>query len=189
MGLFLATASGSSAPVRLDVPAIPQARERCGPAALGMVLRCYGAGPEAIAEADRAYDPALRGSLITDLAACARRAGFAAEVVTLAPDSLAACLGRGVPPILLVRNGVGPVTLPHDAVVIGWDPARRRYAVNDGGRTTRTMGVEDLVRRWRGGDFRALLVHRAPPAGALDEAEARAGPRARGGPEGPGAAK
>lgn len=182
LALLLASVAGAPGAVRLDVPVIRQAPERCGPAALGMVLRYYGAGADAVAEADRAYDPVLRGSLITDLAACARRAGFAAEVVTLAPDSLVACLDRGVPPILLVRNGVGPLTLPHYAVVIGWDPARRRYAVNDGGPATRDLGIEDLARRWRGGDFRALLVRRAgagpsgPDARSAIPAAGAAGP-------------
>ena len=51
-----------------------QTRERCGPAALEMVLGYYGAGSVARAEAERAFDPALGGTLVTDLASAARRA-------------------------------------------------------------------------------------------------------------------
>src|SRR5438128_2674746 len=80
----------------LDVPIVAQRPERCGQAALEMVLRYYGANAEAIRESDRAYDPALRGSLITDLAAAARRAGYDAEIATLVPDSLVALLATGV---------------------------------------------------------------------------------------------
>ena len=79
----------------LEVPVVRQAPERCGQAALEMVLRFYGADAASLREGERAYDPALRGSLITDLAAAARRAGYEAEIATLAPDSLIA-LGRSV---------------------------------------------------------------------------------------------
>ena len=105
----------------LDVPVVTQARERCGQAALAMVLRYYGAAPSALREVDAAYDPALRGSLITDLAGAARRAGYDAAVATLTPDSLIVLLNDGVPPILLYQNGSGPITVRHFGVVTGWD--------------------------------------------------------------------
>jgi len=70
-----AAAAASAAPIHLEVPIVRQARERCGPAALTMVLRWYGADSVGAREADQAYDPALRGALITDLAAAARRTG------------------------------------------------------------------------------------------------------------------
>jgi ABC-type bacteriocin/lantibiotic exporter with double-glycine peptidase domain len=145
----------------LAVPVVRQAPERCGPAALEMVLRYYGAGPDAVAEAERAYDPALRGALITDLAEAARRAGFEAETVSTSEDTLQTLLASGVPPILLYRRGVGPMSLGHYGVVVGWDPARERYAVNDGGATTRQMKRDDLMRRWRGAGALALVVRRA----------------------------
>jgi tetratricopeptide (TPR) repeat protein len=94
----------------LAVPIVKQARERCGQAALEMVLRSYGADAAALREADRAYDPALRGSLITDLAVAARRAGYDAEIATLTPDSLVALLAAGVPPIVLYQGGRLPIT-------------------------------------------------------------------------------
>ncbi len=109
----------------LDVPIVRQARERCGQAALAMVLRYYGAAPAALREVDGAYDPVLRGSLITDLAGAARRAGYEAAVATLTPDSLIGLLADGVPPILLYQNGSGPLTVRHFGVVTGWDAQRR----------------------------------------------------------------
>lgn len=152
----------AATPVRLPVPVIAQAPERCGPAALAMVLRFYGAGPAALAEADSAYDPVLRGSLITELAARARRAGFAAEVATLDADSLVALLRAGVPAIVLLQSGIGPVARAHYAVVAGWDPARGRFILHDGAERPHDVGRGALERRWRGGDFRALVVRRVP---------------------------
>jgi ABC-type bacteriocin/lantibiotic exporter with double-glycine peptidase domain len=145
----------------LPVPVVRQAPERCGQAALAMVLRYYGADTS-LAEADRAYDRALRGSLITDLAAAARRAGFEARVVAIGEDSLRLLLAEGVPPVLLVHRGAGPLTIGHYGVVIGWDPGRDRYAVNDGGAATRHVARADLMRRWRSAGSLALIVRPRP---------------------------
>ena len=147
----------------LEVPVVQQARERCGQAALEMVLRYYGAGAASLREGDRAYDPALRGSLITDLAAAARRAGYEAEVATLTPDSLIALLAADVPPVVLYQNGRGPLTSPHFGVVRGWDPGREVFTLNDGTAHPRDMHRNDLEKRWRTAGSQALIVRRRGP--------------------------
>jgi len=144
--------------ISVDVPIVVQAPERCGQAALEMVLRHYGADSAAVAETGRAYDPVLRGSLITDLAAAARRAGYDAVVATLAADSLVALLGSGVPPIVLYQNGRGPLTVRHFGVVTGWDPARRTFALHEGRKHPRVMSRSDLTKRWRTAGSQALVV-------------------------------
>jgi ABC-type bacteriocin/lantibiotic exporter with double-glycine peptidase domain len=155
--------AATSAPVRLPVPVIRQTPERCGPAALAMVLRFYGADSTAVAEADKAYDPVLKGSLITDLAAAARRAGYTARVAELPEDSLRVLLESRVPPVLLYRRGIGMVSVGHYGVMVGWDPATGRYALNDGGPATRTVSRDDLMRRWRAAGALALVVRPAEP--------------------------
>jgi hypothetical protein len=169
LAVALATAgTAASAPVHLPVPVIRQAPERCGPAALAMVLRYYGADAAALAETEGAYDPVLKGSLITDLAAAARRAGYAAEVAAVPEESLRVLLRSGVPPVLLY--GRGTRMLPagsHYGVLVGWDPAEDTYTLNDGGRSPRTMARAELVRRWRQAGGLALVVRTASPAGAF----------------------
>jgi len=162
--LLLAAPAGATAP-RLDlpVPLIQASRERCGQAAFAMVMRYWGADSAAIHEADQAYDPALRGSLVTDLAAAARRAGFEATVAQLEPDSLVALVAAGVPPIVLYQNGRTPLTVPHYGVVRGWDPGRRTFLVNDGGAKPRSMARDDLAKRWRTAGSQALIVRRTAP--------------------------
>ena len=140
-----------------------QSPEKCGPAALELVLRFYGASPEAAREADRAYDAVLRGSLITDLAASARRAGFDAVIVTLTSDSLVGLLAEGVPPILLYQNGRGPLTVRHFGVVRGWDPKRAMFTLNDGGPRPRDTARGELEKRWRTAGAQALVVRRRAP--------------------------
>jgi ABC-type bacteriocin/lantibiotic exporter with double-glycine peptidase domain len=167
MWILLATASGTAsgpgARAGLDVPIVVQAPERCGQAALEMVLRYYGADSAAIREADRAYDPVLRGSLITDLAAAARRAGFDATIATLTSDSLVALVVAGVPPIVLYQNGRGPLTVAHYGVVTGWDPGRGAFVVNDGRSHPRVMKRQALAKRWRTAGSQALILRRRAP--------------------------
>jgi len=157
---FTAPHHGSSK--TLDVPIITQARERCGQAALAMVLRYYGADSAAIREVDAAYDPALRGSLITDLASAARRAGYEAAVETLTPDALIDLLDDGVPPILLYQNGSGPVTVRHFGVVTSWDATRASFTLHDGGARPRVAARGDLTKRWATAGSQALIVRPAP---------------------------
>jgi hypothetical protein len=147
----------------LDVPLVTQARERCGQAALSMVLRYYGAAPAALHEVDAAYDPTLRGSLITDLAGAARRAGYDATVGTLTPDSLIVLLNDGVPPILLYQNGSGPITVRHFGVVTGWDATHAAFTLHDGTARPRVTRRDDLVKRWETAGSQALIVRQRVP--------------------------
>jgi ABC-type bacteriocin/lantibiotic exporter with double-glycine peptidase domain len=153
----------TAARLSVDVPIVVQTRERCGQAALEMVLRHYGADSTALAETGRAYDPVLRGSLITDLAAAARRAGYDAAIATLDTDSLVALLSSGVPPIVLYQNGRGPLTVRHFGVVTGWDPARAVFTLNEGRKQPRVVGRRDLATRWRTAGSQALIVRRRLP--------------------------
>jgi hypothetical protein len=144
----------------LVVPIVRQERERCGQAALEMVLRYYGAPAEALREVDGAYDPVLRGSLITDLAGAARRAGFEADVETLTPEALVELLGQGIPPILLYQNGAGPLTVRHFGVVTGWDAGSSAFTLHDGTERARVAGRLELAKQWETAGSQALVVRR-----------------------------
>ena len=166
VGLLAATPpEPGSEPVRdalhLDVPVIRQSPERCGPAALAMVLRFYHAAPAAITEAEGAYDAKLRGALITDLAAAARRAGYAASIQSPSEEQLIGFLRSHAPPILLYERGIGPIGRGHYGVLVGWDPVRRAFTLNDGGARPRRMGHHELMHRWRAAGAQVLMVN--PP--------------------------
>ena len=160
-----ATPSGPppAAGTDLTVPIVVQTPERCGQAALEMVLRYHGADPSALHEADGAYDPVLRGSLITDLAAAARRAGYDATIETLVPDSLVALLAAGVPPIVLYQSGRAPLTVAHYGVVTAWDPALAAFTLNDGRARPRVVSRADLEKRWRTAGSQALIIRQVSP--------------------------
>ena len=147
----------------LDVPLIQQEPERCGQAALAMVLKYYGAAPAAMREVDAAYDPVLHGSLITDLAAAARRAGYGATIATLTADSLIVLLQCGVPAILLYQSGSGPITVRHFGVVTGWDAAHATFTLHDGTAKPRVIRRADLAKRWQTAGSQALLIRPVQP--------------------------
>jgi hypothetical protein len=151
------------ASIVLDVPIVTQTPERCGPAALAMVMRYYGAEPGALLEADGAYDPILRGSLITGLAAAARRAGYEAAIETLTHDALIDLVNDGVPPILLYQGRRGPTTVAHFGVVTGWDARRDAFTLQDGGASPHVANRDDLSKRWETAGSQALIVRQRLP--------------------------
>lgn len=162
-GAPYAAARANLEDARLAVPIVEQAPERCGEAALEMVLLYYGAAPGVLGGTDGAYDAALHGSLITDLAAAARRAGYEATIATLTPESLIALVVAGVPPIVLYQNGPALLTVTHFGVVTGWDSKRESFTLNDGGPRPRTLHRADLEKRWRTAGSLALIVRRGQP--------------------------
>ena len=162
-GLLAVAGAAAGGAVRLDVPALSGPPQRCGPTAFRMVMAYYGAPDSAAREGERAYDPALKGSLVTDLAAAARRAGFDATVAETTTAGLAGLVEEGVPPIVLYQQGRGPVTTPHYAVVAGWDASRERFLLNDGGLRPVAITRSALERRWRPAGSRALVIRRRSP--------------------------
>lgn len=128
-----------------------------------MVMSYYGGGPEALFTARSAYDPVLRGSLITDLAIAARHAGFDAVVEALDPAALIALLQEGVPPIVLYQSGRAPFTVRHYGVVTGWDSAHEVFAIHDGTTHVRFTPMSDLLNRWTTAGSQALVVRKRRP--------------------------
>jgi hypothetical protein len=138
------------------------AAEWCGPTALAMVLSYLGADSATVAGADSTHDSALRGALITDLAGYARRHGFDARVASLSTDSLVALVDSGIAPIVLYRRGLPGLAIGHYAVVVGWEPSRRRFVLHDGGAAPSRVDTRTLDRWWSAADRRALIVRRLP---------------------------
>jgi ABC-type bacteriocin/lantibiotic exporter with double-glycine peptidase domain len=104
------------------VPFLPQEEDTCGPSSLAMVLRFMGNDVQAEDLARETMTEVLKGSLITDLAAAARRRGFAAEVADLDLVRLRERISAGEPVILLVDLGMWAWSRPHYLVAYGWTP-------------------------------------------------------------------
>jgi len=104
------------------VPFLPQEEDTCGPSSLAMLLRFRGKNAttaEIVAETRTA---GLRGTLITDLAAAARRRGLPAEVTDLDLTGLRKRIAEGEPVILLVDLGTWVWSRPHYLLAYGVTP-------------------------------------------------------------------
>jgi ABC-type bacteriocin/lantibiotic exporter with double-glycine peptidase domain len=133
------------------VPFVAQEPERCGPAALTMVLRFHGADVAEPQVAAATHSAVLQGALVTDLAACARALGYRAEVARERPEALRAAVEHSRPVILLLDVGRGPIARGHYAVLFGYDAARGRYLIHSGRRAARWVPAGRLERQWKRG--------------------------------------
>jgi len=104
------------------VPFLPQEEDTCGPSSLAMVLGFLGHDVTTQEIVRETRTEGLKGTLITDLAAAARRRGFAAEIADLDLPRLRERISAGVPVILLVDLGIRTWSRPHYLVAYGWTP-------------------------------------------------------------------
>ncbi len=128
------------------VPFLPQEEETCGPSSLAMTLRFLGKKADTAEIAAETRTSGLRGTLITDLAAAARRRGVDAEVVDLDPAGLRAEIDAGRPVILLVDLGIWVWSRPHYLLVYGYGP--RGFVAHSGRTAGREIPASDLAARW-----------------------------------------
>jgi len=147
--------------VELDaVPFFPQTRYHCGPAALATVLGFSGVAvvPEALAE--QVYVPGRKGSFQFELKAAARHLGRIPYELDGGLDALAAEVAAGRPVLVLQNLGLGWLPTWHYAVVVGFDPDRRRVIVRSGRQARRQEHSERFLRRWSLADRWAMVVLR-----------------------------
>jgi hypothetical protein len=104
------------------VPFLPQEEDTCGPSSLAMVLRFLGRDVDTREIVRETRTEGLKGTLITDLTAAARRRGFASDIADLDLPRLRERIVAGVPVILLVDLGIWTWSRPHYLVAYGWTP-------------------------------------------------------------------
>jgi ABC-type bacteriocin/lantibiotic exporter with double-glycine peptidase domain len=104
------------------VPFLPQEEDTCGPSSLAMVLGFLGKKVDTSEIVRETRTGGLKGTLITDLTAAARRRGVAAEIADLDLQRLRERIIAGDPVILLVDLGVWTWSRPHYLVAYGWTP-------------------------------------------------------------------
>jgi ABC-type bacteriocin/lantibiotic exporter with double-glycine peptidase domain len=146
------------------VPFIPQTAYQCGPAALAMVLRYWGAEADAGEIGQALYLPSARGVLNLELEFHARRRGFRTEAfrgtLARAKDELR----RGRPLIVFQDLGAGPVSVPHFAVLLGYDDRAGVVVLHSGTDAYRVLPYGEFRRTWEAQRGWTLLV--MPPDGA-----------------------
>jgi hypothetical protein len=140
------------------VPFVSQDEYQCGPAALAMVLRYYGAAVSQEEIAREVYLPSLRGTLNLDLEFYARRRGFATRAFEGTLDRVRDEIRGGRPLIVFHDLGVPGYPVPHFAVLLGFDDRAGVVVLHSGPTAYRILSYEDFMRSWARRRSFALLV-------------------------------
>jgi ABC-type bacteriocin/lantibiotic exporter with double-glycine peptidase domain len=140
------------------VPFLPQEEDTCGPSSLAMVLGFLGMEVDTLDIVRETRTEGLRGTLITDLTAAARRRGFAAEIADLDLTRLRERISAGVPVILLVDLGIWSWSRPHYLVAYGWTP--EGVVAHSGRERGKVIPVSTLDAQWAKMGRMAIIVRR-----------------------------
>lgn len=143
------------------VPFLPQEENTCGPSSLAMLLRFYGVDVSTAEIVRETRTAGLRGTLITDLAAAARRRGFEAEVVDLDLERLRGKIAEGIPVILLVDLGTWVYSRPHYLLAFGVTPAG--VVAHSGREKGKVIPFAVLETQWAKMGHLAIIVRRRVP--------------------------
>jgi ABC-type bacteriocin/lantibiotic exporter with double-glycine peptidase domain len=141
-----------------SVPFVAQETHQCGPAALAMVLRYYGrlANPDVIAQA--LYLPSVRGTLNLELELYARRHGFRARSFPGSIEMLKAEIARDRPLVVFQDLGGVGLSVPHFAVLVGYDDAAGVVVLHSGTTAYRVVPYAEFERTWAARGRWTLLV-------------------------------
>jgi ABC-type bacteriocin/lantibiotic exporter with double-glycine peptidase domain len=146
------------------VPFVAQDAYQCGPAALAMVLRYWGAAAD-VEEIGRAlYLPSARGVLNIELEFEARRRGFQTQAFEGTLERAKAELRRGRPLIVFQDLGRGSLSVPHFAVLLGYDDRSEVVVLHSGTTAYRILSYAEFLRTWATRRGWSLLI--TPPGSA-----------------------
>ncbi len=143
-----------------QVPFLPQEEDTCGPSSLAMLLRFFGMDVRTGEIVRETRTAGLRGTLITDLAAAARRRGFEAEVVDLDLERLRERIAEGTPVILLVDLGTWVYSRPHYLLAFG--VTSEGVVAHSGREAGKVIPFSSLDEQWAKMGRLAILVRRIP---------------------------
>jgi hypothetical protein len=146
------------------VPFVAQEAYQCGPAALAMVLRYWGAPADAEEIGRALYLPSARGVLNLELEFEARRRGFRTQAFEGTLERAQAELRRGRPVIVFQDLGRGPVSVPHFAVLVGYDDRAEVVVLHSGTTPYHVLSYAEFRRTWEARRAWSLLV--LPPGEA-----------------------
>ncbi len=142
------------------VPFFPQEPERCGPAALAMVMAFQGRPVPPDLIASEIYLPKLKGTLTVDLLIYPRTQGFESRIQQGGFPALLREIRQGNPVIVLLDVGLPLRSLRHYAVVVGYDTGTESLIAHSGRRANMVLPRDLFERQWRASGNWGLVVSR-----------------------------
>ncbi len=140
-----------------QVPFYPQAALQCGPAALSMVLAWSGVDVPPDRLVSEVFTPSLKGSLQSAMIGAARRHGRIAYPLA-GPESLIREIAAGHPVIVLQNLGLSWYPVWHYAVVIGFDPVKKKVILHSGETPRKSLSCGIFEKTWARSDYWGILV-------------------------------
>lgn len=123
-----------------------------------MVMNFYKVEISEDSIAKETYLPALKGSLITDLANYAKEHGFEAKIYSGSLDDIRFQIQKEHPLILLIEQGRGPVHRGHFILVIGYDDKHSVLIVNSGRKENHLISYSTVASQWKRMNYMTLFV-------------------------------
>ncbi len=166
-GLLAACVSPDRGAILLEVPFVEQSPDRCGTAAVDMVLRSYGttSDPEAL---DRdIHIPVLAGSVPALLVEAARQQGYTADALRSTEEDVQRLLAAGAPLIVLL-GPAGEAPQGHFVVATGFQPRTGALRVHSGSRSNQWWSAKVWRPRWESAGQWIVWIRRPEPAPGLD---------------------
>jgi len=144
----------------LAVPFVAQSPDRCGTAAVEMVLRFYGSDPDSVTLDRVIHIPALAGSVPALLVEAARQQGFAADAIQISEERILRLLASGNPLIVLL-GPEGEALQGHFVVATGFQPRTGALRVHSGSRANRWRPEKVWHPRWESAGQWVVWIRRA----------------------------
>lgn len=145
------------------VPFFPDESQQCGPASLAGVMGFLGAEVSPAEVSEAVYRPGIQGSLGLDMMLYARSKGLQAAIHQGGPRDLMGWIDEGLPLLVMVDNGLGPVKKLHYLVVIGYAPGA--VTVNSGLQPGLALPWEEFLPAWQRTGFWSLRLSRPERGG------------------------
>jgi hypothetical protein len=161
VGLLAACVSPHRDACRLEVPFVAQSPDRCGTAAVDMVLRFYGSKPDAEALDREIHIPALGGSIPALLVDAARQQGFAADATRSTEEEIQRLLAAGYP-LILMLGPTGEAPQGHFVVATGFQARTGALRVHSGSRPNQWWPANTWSPRWERADRWMVWIRPAP---------------------------
>lgn len=143
-----------------DVPFFAQQRYQCGPAALATLLVDSGVDVTPESLVPLVYVPGRKGSFQVELKASARAFGRIPFEPRPETRALFAEVAAGNPVLVLQNLAFAWLPKWHYAVVVGFDPQRRRVILRSGTRERSVQDMDRFLRSWRLADYWSMTVLR-----------------------------
>lgn len=139
------------------VPFYPPEEYYCGPASLASVMNYWGYKVSQEEIAREVYIPRFKGVIATDLALYAEKRGFRVEERAGDLEILKRHISQGHPVIVFLDLGIGPYSIGHYTVVLGYNDLNSTIIAHSGREESKVYTYKRFLRHWKRTEYWMLV--------------------------------